>query len=578
MRAYVTEAGTYYYKVYDFAGELVHESSAITMAGAGFLSVETWVPPKDEDLGTYTVKVLKDSTVVKEQTFNLKIAALTVDFLGGGTTGDVQRTLTATADFQVLYPSGAIVTSADVPDGFTVSVFYNTTLVDEIQLDPLTDYSVTGNKWTVSWKIPKDAVKGIQYCFNVTVNAITDAYGNQGPASYASSGEDADLGYFNVIPAVLSVTVPTLVYPGAGATLQRSLEARASFQVTYPDGSKLTAADFEWVNATVTGPSDFTVSLTADDYNDAVGLWIAKWTVPYDATLGSYSFLVKANAVTDAYGNKGPSANTGTSSSFSIGKATLSLENLATDQVVYETDSEVTITFDGLYPSGTAVTTGSATIEITSAGTSYGTVTASYDSTTGKFTAKWIVPSNAPSGLYNATIDVNKFEDDATPTNTGPSVAKWVNFNVTRISLTSVINKIAALDERIDTLEAALSDLESAVNTLSGKVEALKVETITSAINAVKDDVNALKSEITAAKNAASTAGDVANQAKSAADSAKQAAEGAASAADEAKAAAQASQAAAQGIATAVYGAIILSLIAALASIVAVITLQRKVA
>jgi hypothetical protein len=577
-RAYVSEAGTYYYKIYDFAGELVDESSAITMAAAGFLPVETWVPPKDEDLGTYTVKILKDTTVVKEQTFNLMIAELTVDFLAGGTVGDIERTLTATVDFQVLYPSGSVATSADIPGGFKVTVFYNTTLVAEVELDPLTDYSVTGNRWTVSWKIPKDAVEGINYCFNVTVNAITDAYGNKGPAAYASSGEDADVGYFNVIPAVLSVTVPSLVYPGAGATLQRSLEARASFQVAYPDGSKLTAADFEWVNATVTGPSDYTVSMTAEDYNEAVGLWIAKWVIPYDATLGDYSFYVKANAVTDIYGNKGPSSNTGTSSSFTVGVATLTVENFATDQIVYETDSEVTITFEGSYPSGVAVTTGSATIEITSGGTSYGTVTANYDSTIGKFVAKWIVPSNAPSGLYNATIDVDEFADDATPVNDGPTVAKWVNFNVTRISLTSVINRIEALDERITTLETALTDLESTIESLKVMVKALKVEAITAAIQAVEDEVAALKSDIAAAKQAASDAGAVAGQAKSSADAATQAANSAASAAADAKSAAQAAQSAAQGVMTAVYGAIILSLIAALASIVAVITLQRKVA
>jgi len=578
MKAYIPNGKTGdLYKVINPSG--VAETVDVTnAAGPGFLAEGTWASAKDAPLGTYTVKVLgTDGKVIKSQTFTLSAATLAVTF-DSATTGSVQRTTKATANFKVTYPSGAIVTSADMPAGLTVSVHYKTTKdkttkVADITLDPLTAYNVGTGLWEVSWKIPKDAVKDKEYTFIVAASAITDAYGNSGPEKDASSGKQK--GFFKVISATLTVTTPSLVYPGAGAKLERTREARASFKVTYPDKSTVTADDFKWVNATVSGGGKtYTVILSADDYSADVGLWIAKWKIPYNApTAEDYTFKVAANQIVDAYGNKGPKDPTGSSGSFGVKKAVLSVTGLAVDKEVYETDEEVTISLEGVYPSGDKVTKGTATVKIYSGGTLIATKTASYDSVTKKFVAKWIVPSDATTGIYNAKIEVDALQDSVA--NTGPAVEQKVSFNVTRISLTSVISKISELDKKI-------SDLEKTVTDLSGKVEALDVEAITQTIEDVKQDVSdletALTTEISEAKTAAENAGDLAGEAKTAADNAATAASSAQSAASEAKTAALAAQSAASGISTAVYGAVILSLVAAIASILAVITLQRKVA
>jgi len=567
----------------------ITEYDITNVEGEDWTAVLTWPSEKDSELGVYTVKLIDtNGDEYKKQTFLLKKATIDVTFVASQFKYDdnlikteneeVERTYTVTAAFKTTYPDGSDVSLVDITTGFTVAIYANTTKIDEVTLDPLTDYSV--DKWIVEWKIPKDAPLGIGYSINVTVNSISDQYGNVGPGDYASTADQIEP--FKVVPATLKVTEISLIYPGADVQIERTRVAKASIKVEYPDGTVFAAEDLVWLNITVDNPvgDDYEASLSADAYSSAVGLWVAEWMVPYDAdtAITGYTFKVAADSVEDKYGNAGPASTVSCTDAFGVKVTTIKVSDLSVDKEIYETDEEVTITFEAAYVSGVEVTSEDATgdIKIYKGGTEVATVTAEYDPTVGKFVGTWIVPDGATTGLYNATIEIDAVTDEAN--NIGPKAKAWANFNVTRIGMTTVISRIEDLDERITTLETALSDLKSTIETLQTAVQALKVEAITAAIGAVEDEVTALRSDIEAAKQAATSAGDVASQAKSAADSAKQAAEGAASAADEAKAAAQASQAAAQGIATAVYGAIILSLIAALASIVAVITLQRKVA
>jgi uncharacterized coiled-coil protein SlyX len=558
------------------------------VVGAGWTGVLEWDSKKDSDLGVYTVRIIKSGDeIYKEQTFVLEKADIRIEFVAADfkyngvlineENEDVERTYTVTAAFKTLYPDGTDVSLVDITAGFTVSIYANTTKVGEVTLDPLTDYNV--DRWVVEWKIPKNAPLGIGYAINVTVNSISDQYGNVGPEDYASTAEE--LYPFEVVSATLKVTEISLIYPGADVELERTRVAKASLKIEYPDGSIVTADDFKWVNVTVDGPiEDYEFSLSADDYSEAVGLWVAQWMIPYDAATATtgYVFEVAADAIEDKYGNAGPDAIEECPDAFGVKKTTIRIADLTVDKEIYETDDEVTITFEASYASGVEVTSedATATITIYKGGTQVDTVTAEYDPTVGKFVGTWIVPDSATTGLYNATIEIDAVTDEAN--NIGPKAKAWANFNITRVGMTTVMDEIAALDERIETLEASLSDLQSAIDDLSRAVAALRIETITAAIAEVEDEVTALKSEIAAAKKAASDAGAVAGQAKSSADAATQAANSAASAAADAKSAAQAAQSAAQGVMTAVYGAIILSLIAALASIVAVITLQRKVA
>ncbi len=125
----------------------------------------------------------------------------------------------------------------------------------------------------------------------------------------------------------------------------------------------------------------------------------------------------------------------------------------------------------------------------------------------------------------------------------------------------------------METLSIEVSKLKSDVASLADTVEDLSdiVGDQASDIAALSEAVSDLKSAVSDLSDALSTLkGDVSNVA-SAASSAQ-------SAAEEASKAAAGAQSAASGIQTAVYGAVILSLIAAVAAIMSIIIMQRKIA
>jgi hypothetical protein len=581
IRAYVTENAIYRYEIFDPTGASVWTSANINMTTApDFLDVDTWTSAKDTLIGTYTAKVLKADTVwtvVKSQTFDLKAAVLSIayvaadfkhdDLLIDTDNEDVMRMEIVTANFTVTYPSGAYATAADVPEGFTVSVFHNTTKIADISLDPLLAFDVTENKWMAEWTVPKDAPLGINYAFNATAYAVTDTYGNSGPEEFVSTSlpvAEGGTGYFfEVVIAELDVSDPALVYPGVGAELQRTLEARASFKVTYPDGSLVTADDFESVNATITGPEDYTVVLSAADYSAATGLWIATWKIPYDTPLGDYRFKVEADKVVDRYGNKWV-ADTGVSDFFTVKEAVLKIENLATDKPSYNTDEELKVSFDGVYPSGDKVTTGEATVKISGPGFEE-TITATYYTVEKKFVAEWIIPT-LPSGTYNATIEVNALEDDAA--NKGPTVMQWVNFEIVRVGLTDVL---AALEEDIAELEKTIGTVGGDVTALSEALDALKADLAAlREVAAMKADVEAAKTDIAGVK---ADVGGV----KAAVDAVKTATDALKTAVDALKTDVTAAGEAVAGLTSIVWVAVVLSLIAAIAAIAALGLIYRKI-
>ena len=151
-----------------------------------------------------------------------------------------------------------------------------------------------------------------------------------------------------------------------------------------------------------------------------------------------------------------------------------------------------------------------------------------------------LLTTDAPIGTWHWTADVSK------------SVRKGT-FEVVE-STAGVV-----LIERINELEEDLAQLSDAVAALGSSVGG-----VSTALGTVEDYVDELESDIA----------DVAT-AVSAIEAAATAAE---TAATDAKAAAEAANTTASGISMAVYGSMALSLIAAIAAIAAVLTLQRKVA
>jgi hypothetical protein len=143
-----------------------------------------------------------------------------------------------------------------------------------------------------------------------------------------------------------------------------------------------------------------------------------------------------------------------------------------------------------------------------------------------------------------------------------PEIEAYVMFTVVGETGIEVI-----LDEITD----MLTDLHDFVTTDAYDLLMDIQDAISDAQSALEADVAGVASQLTSIATSASTAA-------TRADAAATSAANAATYAQSAETAAEAAQSATSGISMAVYGAIILALIAALASIFAVITLQRKVA
>lgn len=162
-------------------------------------------------------------------------------------------------------------------------------------------------------------------------------------------------------------------------------------------------------------------------------------------------------------------------------------------------------------------------------------------------TASYILPSDAKLGTWtwNATIR-------------GVTV-KGTFTVVEKPTVITIREEITRLKEDVASLASTVDDLSSIVES-----QAVDIDTLSQSVSDLKDSVSDLSTALS------SLTEDVANLTT--------AVENAQSAAEAASEAAEAAQGATSAISTAVYGAVILSLIAAVAAIMALITLQRKIA
>ena len=460
MQAYVN-AGTYKWQIYDSDGNLVKEQDAQELQAAGTVSY-SWTTAKDTDTGTYMIKLydVNNDEVIREDSFTLKIATLTVEISTDADT--VKRTDSITATIVVKYPNNVKLTSQELPNGFTVYVYCNGSLVTQFALDPNLHYDSANMEWEISWTVPKDQAVGEGYAFNVTANSITDVYDNVGPAETAGDA-------FKVDYADLAVAEITLVYPAAGNTLERTEQARASIKVTYSPGASIlfTADDLEAFNVTVTDGAghEYTIELTADNYNADLGVWIVKWNIPWNAYAvqagTSYHFAVKADNIVDKYGNDGPTANVDDDQSFKVAPATIVITDLKTDKSIYESGDLMTVTFKALYPNGEDVTTVVDTFEVKiqdSNGNDKASEAPTYDEEEGVWKATIEIGSwNA--GEYKVVIESGQFKDTAPgDPNAGPSADVTYTFDVIQVIIIEIDVSVGSVHfdgETVDLFVAA---------------------------------------------------------------------------------------------------------------------------
>lgn len=145
--------------------------------------------------------------------------------------------------------------------------------------------------------------------------------------------------------------------------------------------------------------------------------------------------------------------------------------------------------------------------------------------------------------------------------------------NALNSSLASVTSQLNAITSQLNAINTAASNAASAASSASSAASSAS-----SAANAAKSAADAAKASADSAVSAANDAKDTAQSAVNAANAAKASADNAVSAVEDAIDAAEAAKAAAEGVSMAVWVAVVLSLVAAIAAIFAVVTIRGKIA
>jgi uncharacterized protein YoxC len=187
----------------------------------------------------------------------------------------------------------------------------------------------------------------------------------------------------------------------------------------------------------------------------------------------------------------------------------------------------------------------------------------------------YLIPSDAQIGTWNWTMtDTDEDEVVASGQITVlPTTAEQVDQRLSAVegSLADLADDISGvtseLEDDIGDLASDIADVASEVDDLRDDIVSDLADDIAGAIDAA----DAAAAAVADLESSVSDIADVASDAKTAADSAAAAADDAATAAEDAKTAAT-------GLTTLVYGAIGASLIAALAAIVSLMQISRKIA
>jgi phage shock protein A len=585
-----------------------------------------WVIPWNAPMGTYTVTAVNatgnNKAVISTQTFTVGSANLAVAFTVNPS-ASYNRTDTAVANFTISYPDATLYNTTHF-SSILVRVYANSTMVGAVPLTAANYNNSTGT-WRVSWKIPRNAVLGINYRFLIATGDIADSNGNTGP----TAGPPVSSGFFAVTAADLTVKVTQ--QPAANYT--RTSTAMAKINITYPDNTFFTDADLGSVLVRVyrSTTNIANVTLVAADYNSTTNDWTIGWATPYNVGLGGgYNFTVLVNEAIDVTTtNMGPKANV-TTNNFVLLTVQINVASIHTDATSYQPGEYCRIFFDATYPGGAPVVTGTSTVTLTAPDT-FTTITVNpVHTSAGRWQVTvWLSDAQAQLGAWNVTLAMNGLTDGAG--NTGPAAARTTSFTVLEsdVTLDTLLAAIEALEDQIDDIEAdttavvsSLGSLSTAVANLGSVVDALQaqldslsatsattteVAAVSSAVDELSTDLAALESSLNALKSTvANTAtksdvagveSDVAGVESDVADvntmvdqvsadiaalesrlNALQAAINAAATPTDIDDAASDLSGDIGGINTLVIVAIVLALIAAIAAIAAVFIIQRKIA
>ena len=491
----------------------------------------TYIIPWNATMGIYTIEAVNatgnDKAIASMHTFEVGSAALTV-IITAQPAAAYQRTNTVSASFTIQYPDDTFYTNTTQFSSITVTVKANSTTVATI---PLTAANYAANTWTVSWKIPRNATLGSGYTLTLTKDSILDTNGNHGPT--ASSGVSTTA--FTVNPATLAVMLT--MQPAANYT--RTVAAMAKMNITYPDNTFFTAADLGTVTVSVeqgaTSIANFTLAASA--FNSTTNQWTISWVSGFNSTLANdYLLWIRANNVKDASSNVGPTAPV-IANAFELLRVVPTITAISTNEATYSRGEFVQIFFDATYADGSAVTTGTASINVVAPDGFSTTTLAPVHTSNGRWAVTWWASEATQVGSYNVTLNANALMDGATPSNNGPATVKTTSFTMlpSEVTLEDIMDAIDALDDRLNSVEGDTSSLGSQISTLYTAVNGLgdiiddlqtqldslgatsatttEVAAVSSAVSSLSTNLGSLESKLSALQTAvgnAATDSDVA--------------------------------------------------------------------
>ena len=204
------------------------------------------------------------------------------------------------------------------------------------------------------------------------------------------------------------------------------------FNVTYPDGTFFTPDDLGEIRVRVGNSTHWIANLTYPaDITYEGGNWTASWKIPKDAnTTLTYNFTICESDVKDKYNNS--NTDKAESGTFKVTVAPLTVEDIYTDATTYYKESYVTVYFEAFYPElpekSYEVTTGTATVTLIDPDGVEHNVTATYNSATGRFEAKYWLSDTAATGNWTAKLSANSLNDGND--NIGPAADITKTFEV----------------------------------------------------------------------------------------------------------------------------------------------------
>ncbi|MEM2815812.1 MAG: hypothetical protein QW056_06015 [Candidatus Bathyarchaeia archaeon] len=503
---------------YEYCSKLYTLKQNVDTNSKGSFSTTVTIPNIPvADYGTYTVRAV-------DNTANIATKAISIDFYilckptqgPPGITVNVYGRIHANSDYTVLFGAGTM------------------------WVEAFTGRSLTNGSFTGTYRIPTTVTAG-SYNFKVQWTVSTVDYTRTSPA-------------FTVGPTPQITLNPTSQAIGLNVTVT---------------GTNFCAL------ANVTVYLDSTV--VAQNKTDFSGGFMVKFAVP-NVSLGPH----KVRAV-DQYG--------------AIAEKNLIV--LPAPTIIIKTRSNTYVQGDviSIYANSSTLLTGVQLQIRDSTGALFWSALVHIDQPVGY----WYVPASsittpplptdAPVGSWNFTaydsLGVKIASNLFTVTQRVTLEGVITQINQLSSTVTQLQTTVNQLSSTVNQLQTTISGINNQLNALASQVSGIRssVDSAASTANAAKAAADAAKSAADAAKSAADSATSTAQSAVSAAqsavsaaNSAKSAADSAASSAATAASAAEAAKAAAEGITVPVWIAVVLSLVAAIAAIFAIITIRGKIA